>query len=458
MTRKNITSSIVIIFIITGCSSFNLNERAPSSIENQVFMFYKSTNKKDIILRQCEDNTQYPLLSPHLCPKKNGIPDQITSIQAFKSLLKRILYFSKSYWPFSNKSHLNQNTFSKETAEHIKLYHFIRTNKKLSKKEIENTIISLKKQIPKTLEYKKNMNTGLSKDIINSQIKYENDFLKKNKSWLNTYHYIDRMIDETVNIILSISEENKKIYDSNGYQEKLKQAFPILKNYTKADTINSLFIQIDPDYSKINNTSNISIPKKSFQIMEAETTQIQWYRIMKTNPSFFKTIDHCDNHIQITQDEITTDLCPNNPVENISMGDISSFIKKLNKAADLNCNDERNTFCYRLPTRKEWRYTAYGQDQKSKYKNLSDYGWFSDNSNKQTHPVKSKKKNIYKLYDLYGNISEATQENSKKAKFILEGSNFKTNLDSDFIIKLEILWHKMIIEESSTGFRLVKEI
>ncbi|MDR0559525.1 MAG: formylglycine-generating enzyme family protein, partial [Prevotellaceae bacterium] len=126
------------------------------------------------------------------------------------------------------------------------------------------------------------------------------------------------------------------------------------------------------------------LAQNGFYIGKYEVTQAQWQAIMGSNPSGFAGCSDC-------------------PVENISWDDVKNFIGKLNSKTGRN---------YRLPTEKEWEYAAQGG---ANPKNIYEYAggnscgkvaWHSNNSNKRTHPVGSKKPNPLGIYDMSGNVLE----------------------------------------------------
>ena len=123
-----------------------------------------------------------------------------------------------------------------------------------------------------------------------------------------------------------------------------------------------------------------------YYIGETEVTQALWEVVMGSNPSLVKG--------------------PNKPVEMVSWNKCQEFIKKLNQMTGRK---------FRLPTEAEWEFAARGGNRTRGFKysgsnNINDVAWFSENSNGQTHDVKTKQANELGLYDMSGNIKEWVQD------------------------------------------------
>ena len=125
----------------------------------------------------------------------------------------------------------------------------------------------------------------------------------------------------------------------------------------------------------------------SFYMSRYETTQAQWEKIMGNNPSLLIGP-------------------PNLPVDNVSWDQVQSFVRKLNEITGRT---------YRLPTEAEWEYAcragtetpfASGKDEAI----LSDYAWYIGNSWNESHPVGTRKPNLWGLYDMHGNVNEWVQD------------------------------------------------
>lgn len=161
-----------------------------------------------------------------------------------------------------------------------------------------------------------------------------------------------------------------------GYDEKRKSDFPQI--LPEADF--ELAYQLASKAALPGFEVTINQP---YYIGKFEVTQGEWKKIMRDNPSYF----------QGDKVEGNSDLYP---VESVSVNDVQSFIKKLNKL------DKEYT--YRLPTEFEWEYAARAGTQ-------DDISWGEINrvsviASKTPMPVGSKSPNAWGLYDMLGNVWE----------------------------------------------------
>ena len=131
---------------------------------------------------------------------------------------------------------------------------------------------------------------------------------------------------------------------------------------------------------------------KPFYMGKYEVTQAQWKAVMGTTL-----------HQQRDKATIGWNLKgegSEHPVYYVSWAEAVEFCKKLGQE-------------FRLPTEAEWEYACragsqtrfyYGDDRNET--ELSQYAWWWDNSDSQTHPVGQKKPNAWGLHDMHGNVME----------------------------------------------------
>lgn len=119
-----------------------------------------------------------------------------------------------------------------------------------------------------------------------------------------------------------------------------------------------------------------------FGVSDSLITQSQWMYIMGYNPSFWKG------------DQL--------PVENVSYYEVLEFIERLNAKTGKH---------YRLLTEAEWEFSARGGNFSKGFEyagasSPDEIGWYSQNGDMHTHPVRTKHPNELGLYDMTGNLWE----------------------------------------------------
>ncbi len=201
---------------------------------------------------------------------------------------------------------------------------------------------------------------------------------------------------------------------------------------------------------------------KSFMLSDAEISQELYEKVMGNNPS--KHFQH-----------------PKNPVVYVSWLDAIAFCNELSELQGLekcytpnnhnfadygwDCDSSKNG--YRLPTEMEWEYAAKagtenqyaGTDDANQ---LGEYAWFSENSNSQIHPIKTKKPNEWGFYDMSGNVSEwcwdrfyDTYTHMQKGR-VTRSSKFNSRLS---LLDISIKWgNDPTTIASNLGFRIARTI
>ena len=217
---------------------------------------------------------------------------------------------------------------------------------------------------------------------------------------------------------------------------------------------------------------------KPFEMMSHEMTQALYERVMEKNPSFFKRKVDCGNWDSVKE------MCPDNPVENVSWEATQDFIKRLNASLGLNgCegSPQDPKGCYRLPTEAEWEYAVragsetayfYGRDPSQ----LGRYAIYFKNSGERTHRVKGDRlSNRYGLYDVYGNVWEWVQDKWQdylpggKDPLVTDvGGWFSGSYrvlrgggwihDAEYLRSADRYWLPPGLRDNGIGFRLVRTL
>lgn len=130
---------------------------------------------------------------------------------------------------------------------------------------------------------------------------------------------------------------------------------------------------------------------RGFWMAETQATQAFWQAIMKENPSHFNKGGAF-------------------PVDSVSLYDCLKFVRRLNEGGYA-----WEGYQFGIPTEAQWEYAcraggtgAYGAVRDAQTGYLEKMGWYSRNSHRSTHEVKSSKlsPNLWGLYDMHGNLYE----------------------------------------------------
>ena len=232
--------------------------------------------------------------------------------------------------------------------------------------------------------------------------------------------YLDKMLSKGVFTFISRKKINRgknqisydvidfrNVFSTNEFTKLNKNNFLALKNIVEK---NGKRVEFNMIYCKGNKSHT------DFLLGETKVTQELYELVMDYNPSYFKGKKDSSQR----------------PVEDVTWYDAIMFCNKLSvlldknlyyeikdieyhndsksiKNAKVKANEDANGF--RLPLEQEWNYAAKagtnnlyaGTNDPNK---LEEYAWFEKNSNKETHPVATKKPNEWGFYDMSGNVWE----------------------------------------------------
>jgi formylglycine-generating enzyme required for sulfatase activity len=222
------------------------------------------------------------------------------------------------------------------------------------------------------------------------------------------------------------------------------------------DTVN------DPELQ--DHSSEVFIPP-GLEMQANLMTQSQFYKLMGYNPSHYRHETECAD---FKSENLS---CPSNPVDSVTYREALLVTSALTNSSPC--------YHYRLPSSAEWQWAAtsggthrFIMDSHHSVEQIQDYGWIFNNSEGHTHPVGTKLPNAWGFFDMIGNASSWTQDQSTAFQGmhltkdedplgfgiarVVRGSSVSSNPET--ALKSHSDWSNPYDRSAELGLRLVREL
>ena len=359
----------------------------------EVFLFYKN-DANTVMIQQCEDLTILNARSD--CKLKTGTFVAKIPADEFKVRLLSALKMPLGEYPMDVQNKVDQ--YRAGVPSWIDVNH------------LDSQRDSLQTSLNKMQAFANQYGATADSALAIAKIQAQMDEVNLAAGLVEPVREINTLIDQLLDQVMGKSNLQTLVYSD----EKHGFEYTVLRTYLQIPGINVAYVSIphgaftmgSSKYEKDRSADEPQHPvilTRDFDLQKTDVTQLQWFLVMGTNPSYYKTKQDCgDEYIELSG----VLLCPNNPVEQVSWVDTQAFINKLNAKKD--------GFTYRLPTEAEWEYAAragattayyFGDDSAD----LPKFGW-SGTGKSSTHPVGKLLPNAWGLYDMTGNVWQWTND------------------------------------------------
>jgi hypothetical protein len=164
----------------------------------------------------------------------------------------------------------------------------------------------------------------------------------------------------------------------------------------------------------------VFVPRDSFALGQVPVTQLMYFLAalgsgVEPTPSKFK---EGEGSVVLNLGGREYRIKPNHPVERVGFDEALAHAARVSKILGGS---------YGLPSEKKWEFAnRAGSSDLYHFGNdvalLPKYGWFDQNSGKQTHAVGELRPNAYGLYDTHGNVREWTSFKDGSNRVLRGGS------------------------------------